>query len=336
MPARYRIATLLAIVTMVFSAFAPVHAAEGSRDSFRVCWSIYAGWMPWAYADKAGIVDKWADKYDIDIEVVQINDYIESVNQYTSGNMDGCAMTNMDALTIPAASGVDSTALLINDYSDGNDGIVLKGSDDLADIEGRRTLILMGLVLAWLIPQLTQGFWPERPAFIRSWRLPLYLVRVLLDIVVASFSVARLILSPRKPQPMFVCYPLDLEHPLAISILASTISLTPGTVSADVSDDNKVLLIHALDAQSEQEVIDAIKAADGLAIVVIVAHRLGTVRHCDLIVELSDGRVTAFGTYEELMETSPSFRFAAGSGETGWSTRQKGVDRERFGDGDPR
>ncbi|ROO33787.1 putative urea ABC transporter substrate-binding protein, partial [Salinisphaera orenii] len=138
MPARYRIATLLAIVTMALSAFAPVHAAEGSRDSFRVCWSIYAGWMPWAYADKAGIVDKWADKYDIDIEVVQINDYIESVNQYTSGNMDGCAMTNMDALTIPAASGVDSTALLINDYSDGNDGIVLKGSDDLADIEGRQ------------------------------------------------------------------------------------------------------------------------------------------------------------------------------------------------------
>jgi len=119
--------------------------------------------------------------------------------------------------------------------------------------------VVMGLLLAWLIPQLTQGFWPERPAFIRSWRLPLYLVRVLLDIVVASFSVARLILSPRKPQPMFVCYPLDLEHPLAISILASTISLTPGTVSADVSDDNKVLLIHALDAQSEQEVIDAIK-----------------------------------------------------------------------------
>ena len=91
----------------------------------------------------------------------------------------------------------------------------------------------------------------------------------------------------------------------------------------------------ALDAATESKVIDAIKAADGLAIVVIVAHRLGTVRHCDLIVELSDGRVTAFGTYEELMETSPSFRFAAGSGETGWSTRQKGVDRERFGDGDP-
>lgn len=119
--------------------------------------------------------------------------------------------------------------------------------------------VVLGLFLAWLIPQVTQGFWPERPAFIKPWRMPVYLARVLVDIIIASFSVARLILSPRKPRPMFVCYPLDLEHPLAISILASTISLTPGTVSADVSDDNKTLLIHALDTESEQEVIDAIK-----------------------------------------------------------------------------
>ncbi|MBU2953880.1 Na+/H+ antiporter subunit E [Marinobacter sp. F3R08] len=118
--------------------------------------------------------------------------------------------------------------------------------------------IVMGIVLAWLIPQLTQGFWPERPAFVKSWRLPGYLAIVLMDIVVASFSVARLILSPRQPRPIFVCYPLQLEHPLAISILASTISLTPGTVSADISDDNKTLLIHTLDADSDQEIIDAI------------------------------------------------------------------------------
>ncbi|RBI69584.1 lipid kinase [Vreelandella sulfidaeris] len=114
----------------------PAQAQE--RDDFSVCWSIYAGWMPWAYADVEGVVDKWADEYGISIEVVQVNDYIESINQFTSGNVDGCAMTNMDALTIPAASGVDSTALIINDYSNGNDGIVLKGSDDLADIEGRQ------------------------------------------------------------------------------------------------------------------------------------------------------------------------------------------------------
>ena len=45
---------------------------------------------------------KWADKYGITVEIVQINDYVESINQYTAGEFDGCSMTNMDALSIPA------------------------------------------------------------------------------------------------------------------------------------------------------------------------------------------------------------------------------------------
>jgi NitT/TauT family transport system substrate-binding protein len=108
-----------------------------ARDNFKICWSIYVGWMPWAYGDEQGIVKKWADKYDIDIDVVQINDYIESINQYTSGQFDACTMTNMDALTIPAAGGVDSTALIVGDFSNGNDGVVLKGADSLAAIKGQ-------------------------------------------------------------------------------------------------------------------------------------------------------------------------------------------------------
>lgn len=118
--------------------------------------------------------------------------------------------------------------------------------------------VVLGLLLAWLVPQLTQAFWPERPAFVKTWLMPAYMLRVLKDIVAASFAVAWLVLSPRKPRPAFISYPLKLEHPLAISILASTISLTPGTVSADVSDDNKILLIHALDAATDEEVIDEI------------------------------------------------------------------------------
>lgn len=109
-----------------------------AKDQFSICWSIYVGWMPWAYGAEQGIVKKWADKYDISIDVVQINDYIESINQYTAGQFDGCTMTNMDALTIPAASGVDSTALIVGDFSNGNDGIVLKGADALEDIKGQR------------------------------------------------------------------------------------------------------------------------------------------------------------------------------------------------------
>lgn len=132
----FSLAPLSAALLASTLAITPAQAQE--HDEFSVCWSIYAGWMPWAYADVKGVVDKWADEYGISIDVVQVNDYVESINQFTSGNVDGCAMTNMDALTIPSASGVDSTALIINDYSNGNDGIVLKGSDDLADIEGRQ------------------------------------------------------------------------------------------------------------------------------------------------------------------------------------------------------
>ena len=112
------------------------HAAP--KSDFSVCWTIYAGWMPWEYGAAEGIVDKWAKKYDISIDVVQINDYVESINQYSAGQFDGCSMTNMDALTIPAAGGIDSTALIIGDFSNGNDGIVLKGEKKtLGDLKGQ-------------------------------------------------------------------------------------------------------------------------------------------------------------------------------------------------------
>ncbi len=113
-------------------------ALAEKKDHFSVCWTIYAGWMPWEYGQAEGIVDKWAKKYGINIDVVQLNDYVESINQYSAGQFDGCTMTNMDALTIPAAGGVDSTALIIGDFSNGNDGIVLKGEKKtLADLKGQ-------------------------------------------------------------------------------------------------------------------------------------------------------------------------------------------------------
>ena len=57
--------------------------------------------MPWPYAAESGIVKKWADKYGITIKVQQINDYVESINQYTAGKFDGVTVTNMDALDDP-------------------------------------------------------------------------------------------------------------------------------------------------------------------------------------------------------------------------------------------
>lgn len=130
-----RLFNLLAAI-LVATALLPGVAA--AKDKFRVAWTIYAGWMPWDYAAQSGIVKKWADKYGIEIEVVQVNDYVESINQYTAGSFDGCVMTNMDALTIPAAGGIDSTALIVGDFSNGNDGIVLKKKGKLADIKGQK------------------------------------------------------------------------------------------------------------------------------------------------------------------------------------------------------
>ncbi len=108
-----------------------------AKKDFSIGWSIYTGWMPWPYAQQAGIVKKWADKYGINIRLVQVNDYVESVNQYAAGKLDGVVSTTMDALTIPAAGGKDTTVLLIGDYSDGNDGIVLKNGRTVADLKGR-------------------------------------------------------------------------------------------------------------------------------------------------------------------------------------------------------
>jgi NitT/TauT family transport system substrate-binding protein len=126
----------LLIALLAIAAIQPTYAA--GKKTFKVAWSIYVGWMPWDYADQSGILKKWADKYGIEIKLTQINDYVESINQYTAGSFDACVMTNMDMLTIPSAGGVDSTALIVGDFSNGNDGVVLKGKGrKLADIKGQ-------------------------------------------------------------------------------------------------------------------------------------------------------------------------------------------------------
>jgi NitT/TauT family transport system substrate-binding protein len=128
---------LFGLLTAGLIAALSLSATAAPKKDFDVCWTIYAGWMPWEYAGTQGIVDKWAKKYGINIKVTQLNDYVESINQYTAGQFDGCTMTNMDALTIPAAGGVESTALVVSDFSNGNDGIVIKGDGKkVADLKG--------------------------------------------------------------------------------------------------------------------------------------------------------------------------------------------------------
>ena len=132
-----RLKTFVAASTLGMAAMAPSSTMAQETPSFDIAWTIYVGWMPFAYMEQEGIIDKWADRYDIDINLIQVNDYIGGINLYTSGRYDGVTMTNMDALTIPAASGKDSTSLFITDYSNGNDAVVLKNGESMSDIADR-------------------------------------------------------------------------------------------------------------------------------------------------------------------------------------------------------
>ena len=132
-------------------------AAAEPKKSFKVGWSIYVGWMPWGYAADTGIVKKWADKYGISIEVKQFNDYADLINQYTAGAFDAATITSMDTLSTPSAAGVDSTAMIVGDFSNGNDAILLKNRAKLADIRGQKINLVEASVSEYLLARALEG-----------------------------------------------------------------------------------------------------------------------------------------------------------------------------------
>ncbi len=121
--------------------------------------------------------------------------------------------------------------------------------------------IVLGLTLGWAIPLFTLRFWPETPRIYRPLSLLRFIVRVLGDIVVANLTVARLIVGrPERLRPAFVLMPLVLKSDLAISLLANTICLTPGTVSARLTLDRQHLLVHTLDTADAERLVATIKS----------------------------------------------------------------------------
>jgi NitT/TauT family transport system substrate-binding protein len=105
------------------------------KDSYRLAASIYAGWMPWYYAADAGVLAKWADREGIQIELVSM-DYIASIEAFVTGRADACLVTNVDAVGLPAVAGIDTTVLIIGDYSNGNDQILTRGINTVAGLKG--------------------------------------------------------------------------------------------------------------------------------------------------------------------------------------------------------
>ncbi len=120
--------------------------------------------------------------------------------------------------------------------------------------------IVLGFVVAVLIPLWTSTFWPEKVRVKEPLTLLKFLAIVLYDIVIANMIVAKLILGRNDNlKPAFFDIELDIDTPLAISFLANTISLTPGTVSCDLNADRSRLLVHALHVDDVQDTIKQIK-----------------------------------------------------------------------------
>ena len=117
--------------------------------------------------------------------------------------------------------------------------------------------ILVGLV----VPAATAAYWPHRATIRSPGRIVCYLVIVVWDIIKANIAVAQIILfTPNRAlQPCWLVVPLELRSPEAIAVLAATITLTPGTVSCDLSEDGSALLVHCLHAPDPAGVLDEIK-----------------------------------------------------------------------------
>ncbi|EXI80894.1 MAG: Mrp complex subunit E1 [Candidatus Accumulibacter appositus] len=121
-------------------------------------------------------------------------------------------------------------------------------------------LLVLGAILAIVIPLLSRNFWPTPRPLLRPWRGLRFLGLFALDIITANWRVARQIIGPlHRLAPAFVEVPLDLRDPFIATLLGSIVSLTPGTVSIHVDQQRWVLLVHALDAPDPQALIDEIK-----------------------------------------------------------------------------
>lgn len=121
---------------------------------------------------------------------------------------------------------------------------------------------VLALAVGLLIPIATSAFWPDRPRLRFGPSHWFYLLLVLWDIITASLQVAAIVLfkPSAKLRSAWLVVPLDLTSPEAITTLAGTISMTPGTVSCDISSCGRVLLVHALDTADPEAEVARIKS----------------------------------------------------------------------------
>jgi len=120
--------------------------------------------------------------------------------------------------------------------------------------------LVLAAVFALALPLVFSGFRVEPPRVRKPAVVVRLVLRVLADIVKANIEVARRILGPEsRIHPRFVWVPLSIRDAHGIAALAGIITLTPGTLSSDLTDDRRHLLVHAFNVDDEQALIASIK-----------------------------------------------------------------------------
>jgi len=141
---------LKVVILMALGLILSVSNVFSQKNEYKVAWSIYAGWNPWAYAQESGILKKHADLNNVKIKLVKM-DYVPSIEAYTSGEVDACVMTNMDALTIPVASGIPTAAIILGDFSNGNDALIVRNNLSVNDLKGKKVSLVEYSVSHYLL-----------------------------------------------------------------------------------------------------------------------------------------------------------------------------------------
>lgn len=122
-------------------------------------------------------------------------------------------------------------------------------------------MVVFGIILGIIIPRMTSIWWPDTPKGFRLGKMFSYSLIVMWDILIANIQVAWIVLTVpnSKLKPAWIVVPLEVRQPEAITMLAGTITLTPGTVSADLSSEGHSLLVHVLHTDDPDAVLDEIK-----------------------------------------------------------------------------
>ncbi len=176
MDRKFFCSTLLAILSLSFSGCGGGGSDSGSAENGKnavpekvtIAWSVWTGWMPFKLMEKEGLLAKRAKELGVEVELVEFKGYMDSVQAFAAKKVDACAMTSMEALQ-PASSGVPTVAVIVNDISNGGDGILVREGMKLEDLKGQKVLLEQFSVSHYLLTRaLAENGIPEAEVAIEN------------------------------------------------------------------------------------------------------------------------------------------------------------------------